>query len=149
MVRMLLGVTVCFAVTPLFAADPPKPPEPIVLHVEITADADGELQALLFEGKQIAEPADKKRTRFDELTDLVRREIEAVANPDRFEIVIEADKNVRHAIASKALLAVAYYRSTTDGKTHSLAASLRVKTSEDKPIDDRLKINLPKPKYSP
>jgi hypothetical protein len=157
MVRMLLAAIICGAVSLIFAADPANPPEPIVLHVGMTATADGEMQALLFEGKPIAEPADKRRTRFDELQSIIRKEIEtAPGSPDasRFEVVIEASRGMKLESVVKVMGAISSYRSETDGKTYPLVKNVRIRTAGAPPADnslnlklpDGLKVDLPKPK---
>jgi hypothetical protein len=146
MIRVLFAAIVCFAISPGSAADPPKPPEPIVLHVGMTATTDGELQALLFEGKPIAVPADKKRTRFDELTSIIRKEMGTPPgrDPKRFEVEIDAADDLKYEHIISAISAVSACLPEGGGEPRPLVSKVRFKPEDDARPDPGFELKLPK-----
>jgi biopolymer transport protein ExbD len=150
MIRMLVATIVCSTASVVYAADMPKPPEaakptkPIVLRVAMTVAADGELLISL-DGKPVPAPADKKRTRFDELTTRIRKATETPpgGDPKRFEVELDAADEVKYEHIVSAIQAVSSCLDD-DGKPRPLVPKVKFKGKDGAGTEPGLESKLPK-----
>jgi hypothetical protein len=127
------------------AADTPKPQ---ILLVELQCNDDGELTGMILAGRRIEQPKEKDWTQFDELTKRLRAILEkapGVANPGEYVIEVDAPDNLKYEHIIRTISAVSGYVPETGGEPRPLAKAVRLKSKDDgRPLDDNLKLDLPK-----